>query len=230
MTIINPNIVKPPFVSFERVGVYDREKSEETGYYCTKDVDYIYVTPAGTKDRYPFIAERFIADKKALSAKGDPYWSKYWEPIKKSYEAWKNGQDVPVDGTPIKAWPLLSPARQKVWEHANFRTVEEMAEANEEGLANVGMGARAEKEKARSWLKTRADTSKVASDNAGLKEKLEAAEERLQANEDLIRQLKSQLDRLSNARIAADPVEEGEEISAAEILDKPKRGRPRKAA
>ena len=125
---------------------------------------------------------------------------------------------------------MLSPARQKVWEHANYRTVEEMAEANEEGLANVGMGARAEKEKARSWLKTRADTSKVASDNAGLKEKLEAAEERLQANEDLIRQLKSQLDRLSNARIAADPVEEGEEISAAEILDKPKRGRPRKAA
>ena len=42
---------RPPYVTFEAVAVEDRAASIEAGYYKTRDVDFAFITPQGSKDR-----------------------------------------------------------------------------------------------------------------------------------------------------------------------------------
>jgi hypothetical protein len=50
-----------------------------------------------------------------------------WNAIKPSYDAWKAGQEVPLDGTPLAAWPGLSPEQAELFKMKGVRTVEQIA-------------------------------------------------------------------------------------------------------
>lgn len=58
---------------------------------------------------------------------GDLEDNPVWVAIKGQYEAWKRGQETPVDGTPLAAWSALTPEQATVFRTAGFASVEDIA-------------------------------------------------------------------------------------------------------
>lgn len=54
-----------------------------------------------------------------------------WKIVKAAYDAWKTGNEVPVDGTPLGAWPALSQEQAQALKTMGIRTVEEVRDASE---------------------------------------------------------------------------------------------------
>lgn len=175
---------RPPYVSFEAKALEDRAASIEAGYYKTKDVDYALITPQGSKDRIEREVGDWLANLSQQAQEGR-FPNEWLQHFRSSYAAWKEGRELPLNGTPILTWPSLSPSQVKQVLEAKLRTVEDLAGANEEAISRLGMGGRALKEKAVSWLSVAASGGKVTEELAALRVKAEAAEARnkqLEAN------------------------------------------------
>ena len=177
---------RPPYVSFEMKPVEDRQASIDSGYYQTKDVDYALITPQGSKDRVERIAsEWFVNLRQMVQEQRFPgEWLRHFEAL---YDAWKKGLELPTSGTPILTWPVLSPSQAKSCLDAHVRTVEDLAAANEETIMRIGMGGRALKDKAVSWLTAASSTGKVTEELSATRAALADAKSR---NESLEKQLK----------------------------------------
>lgn len=50
-----------------------------------------------------------------------------WEQIEKAYKAWKDGHEIPVDGTPLAAWSGLNAAQADVFRAIGYKSVEQIA-------------------------------------------------------------------------------------------------------
>lgn len=197
---------RPPYVQFEMRAQEDRQATIETGRYVAKNVAFALVTPAGTKDMIERIADEWLADIEMKAFRPDPMYNPQWaQYFRSQYEQWKKGEEIPENGTPIKGWAAISPAEQQMILQANIRTVEDLAEVTEQGMQNIGMGARNLKEKAVAWLKSAEDHGKIAQEVAAMKAE----------NEDLKQLLKSALDKIGD-------------LESALKDDKPRRGRPPK--
>ncbi len=142
---------KPPFVMFETKVEEDRAASMEKGIFVGKDVDYAIITPACSKDRIVRQADEWLANlQDQVSQERFPAdWLRYY---KSMHKAWKEGQELPLEGTPIKTWAAVSPAMRESLLELRVRTVEELAIANEETMNRIGMGSRALKQQAVDWL------------------------------------------------------------------------------
>lgn len=159
---------RPPYVTFEYRAVEDRTASLEAGKYVAKDVAYALITPQGSRDRTERIAEEWLAHitTEVRDGRFPDTWLQHYT---KAYEAWKAGQELPVTGTPIATWPALSPANVKMLLELNIRTVEELATTNEEGIAHIGIGARALKQRAIDFLSQNGDAGKAAAEMEALR-------------------------------------------------------------
>ena len=177
---------RPPHVVYERRAEEDRTASIEQGRYVSRDVDYAIVTPAGSKDR----VERVVADWFLMLA-GEvkaERWPQTWlDQLRAGYDAWARGQTPPESGTPLSTWPALSPAQVKNWAQIGIRTIEELAEANEETLSAYGMGSRDMKSRAGLFLEN------AKSDSGPLVAKLRAAEELIASMEVRMKSMEAQL-------------------------------------
>jgi hypothetical protein len=149
-------------VQFEKRAVEDRQASIAAGHYVAKDVDYVMVTPAGGNLVVEDIADNWLKKKRASN---DPFADNY----ERAYAAWCSGQEIPVDGIPLKNCPMFSPADVANCLRVNVRTVEELATLPEQGLQNIGMGARALKQKAQAYLESAASVGKGAAELASLR-------------------------------------------------------------
>lgn len=141
-----------PYVRFERRPVEDKAASLEAGQYIAKDVDYALITPPYSKDVMVYKASNWFDQLKVDVSNGrlPPEWLDKW---KKGYAAWQEGQELPVDGTPIKGWGVISPAQQETLIKMHVLTVEDLAAITDEGIHRVGMGGLDLKNKAKAWLK-----------------------------------------------------------------------------
>lgn len=105
---------RPPYVTFERRPVEDRMASAASGCYRTKDVDFVIVTRPGSRDTVEKEAEvwlREIAERAKPQRGQPPQIPPEWPAaFRSAYERWKNNEEEPVNGTPIKGWPVLSPS------------------------------------------------------------------------------------------------------------------------
>lgn len=182
---------RPSYVEFERHTVEDRAASLREKRYMTKDVDFAIITPIGSKDRIPRqVDEWFVSlDQQQREGRIPSDWVSHY---KKAYANWKENQEVPVMGTPIKGWALLSPAQQANILGANIRTVEDLAQANEEARRRIGMGATDLVEKAISWLKAAKGIGAVAGELNELKVKIKNLERELEAKEGQIAELRAE--------------------------------------
>ena len=182
---------KPNYVVFDRRAVEDRAASMEAGHYMAKDVDFVLVTPAGTRDRLEKeVTDWFLSLEEGVKQERIP--ASWLQAYRSAYKQWKETQEVPEFGTSILQCSLFSPAQIKMIQAANIRTIEELAAATEEGLSRIGMGGRALKSKAQAWLDS-ADTGKTTAeldsmrirnealeaDNADLRKRMEAMESTL---------------------------------------------------
>ena len=176
---------RPPGAHFYIESVEDKKASLEAGRAIMKDVDYVTVTAAYSKDTIIYKAEVWLEMNKQKVANGQMprEWAEHFE---RQYKAWKAGQELPVNGTPIKGWGVISPAMQKNIINVNILTVEDLAAANDEGLKRIGMGAQDLKNKANAWLAQLNDKgpltikmSAVEKENEVLKASIEALQNRI---------------------------------------------------
>lgn len=221
---------RPAYVRFERRPMEDKAASIREGRYVAKDVDFALVTPPYSKDCVEYKVEQWLInmDRNVRDGRIPEKWADQW---KASYNSWKNGQEMPLSGTPIKGWGVLSPAQQQTLIAMNCLTVEDLAGINDEGLRRIGMGAIELRDKAKNWLASMKDHGAVTVQLAAME----------QENRNLaatVEALKAQVEALKNM-IPRQPeivqVEREPDISAAELLEddavveEPKRrGRPPK--
>ncbi len=161
-------VAKPPYVTFETRAVEDRTAAIENGHYTTRDEVYAIVTPQGSKDKIEKVAETWLNDIETASRE-ERFPAEWVRAYRGAFQDYLAGRETPLEGTPVLGWQLASPSQQNNVIAANIRTVEDLAVANESSLNAIGMGARALKEKAISWLASAGDTGKVAAQNEALR-------------------------------------------------------------
>lgn len=196
---------RPAWVQFEQRAVQDYEKTREIGHVVMKNVDYVLVTPPYSKDCFEFVAEKWFINQKNYVRNGriPQKWLDHWEA---AYDAWKRGLEPPINGVDIRNWPLVSPAQVQNLVRSGCRSVEDLANANDEALRRIGMGGIELRQKAIAFLKAAENHGPLVTEN----EKLRA----------VIRQLESEIAALQKDSTV--PHETTEEDSADEIFDDPK--------
>lgn len=196
------------------------------GHSQYKNVYFAAVTPAGGngKDQLDVNAEDWLKglQEKARNRGGidsDLYMS--WHAhFSHMFDLYKQGQEMAVDGTPLRACLAFGPAQIAAAENVKIFSLEALAQASETEIAAIGMGGRDMKTKAEKMLQNLAD-SRVAEENAAL---------RLQLSDQgtMITELRKQIENLtfmveSQRRGSAEPPHEME-------LSRRGPGRPPKAA
>lgn len=190
---------RPPYVTFMQVAVEDRDASIEAGHYVAKDVDFARIMPPGGE-----IVEREVAgwfenmEQKVREGRFNEDWL---HAFRKKYSMWKEGLEIPLEGTPIKSWPGLSPAQYKTLEAIRVFTVEDLANANEQTLRAFGMGAHGIQERARAYLRSSADVGKVAEENSALSARLKDLEEQVKTLILTNKSLSQELDTLKPKKV-----------------------------
>lgn len=185
---------RPAYVRFEKRPVEDRTATIANGHYTTRDVEMALITPPYSRDCVEKEVKDWFADldQQVQNQRIPPRWR---DGYRAQYEAWKKGEEIPVDGVPIKGWAMLSPSQQANLLIIGVRTVEDLAQMNDEGMKRYGMGALDLKTKAAAWLKTaKSGVAKVTQENAALKTKVAGLEETVQAQADAIKELTRRLD------------------------------------
>jgi hypothetical protein len=185
---------RPPFIRFTTDTVEDRNASLQAGRYIAKDVDIVNITPAGSKDVVVRDAKEWLTDIKDRARKNPPEYNPAWaQHFEASYATWKEGNEIPTYGTPIRTWPVVSPAQVTNLVGLKVMTVEDLAVANEETLRHLGMGARDLKAKAIAWLASAKDTGVSVQRVADLETKVEALLSQSEQKDDLIAELTAKL-------------------------------------
>lgn len=222
---------RPSYVQFETRTVEDKAASVREGRYVAMDFDIVLVTPAYSKDCVEYKVPQWLAniERNLRDGRIPEKWADHW---KEAYKRWKSGQEVPLNGTPIKGWGVISPAQQATLIAMNCRTVEDLAEANDDGLRRMGMGAVDLRNKAKTWLAS-------MSNHGGVTIKMSALEQENEVLKTSLESLQKQVETLK-AMVNAEPQQveyrpEPMGITASDLLeDEPvqvsRRGRPPKVA
>jgi hypothetical protein len=186
-----------PFIKFERLAIEDRAQTAATGVYMVRDAEFIIIIPHGSegktelREEYGFWLDKMKRQigpvRAAGSDAGTPFimdsrFPKDWlDEIEKGYAAWKKGEELPVEGTPLKQWAVLPPAMLQNCIAQNIFTIEQLAGASDEAINPVGMGARLFRNQAQDWLKLNKESERnkmvtqlaqLSSDNAKLTEQV----------------------------------------------------------
>lgn len=181
---------RPPYVEFKRVPEEDREASIKAGHIVFKDVPYVELTPAGSKDKLIKRADDWLAQIRAQAAEGR--MPKEWvRDYAGAFEEWEKGNEIPVNGTSIRNWPVASPAEIENCIRLNLRAVEDLAVANEEAIMRLGMGGRALKQRAIDWLQSASSAGKVTQEMTSLRAENDALKTRNSALEQRLAKLEA---------------------------------------
>jgi hypothetical protein len=178
-----------PLIKFDKVAVEDRNATIEAGRRITKDVDMVFIKQIGEKDETMRNAQEWINQlyDKAMGSNGNrPSIPMEWyEFAKKSYDNWQKGYEAPRTGTPVREWPILTPAQIQNLHSMNTFTVEEISTWTENAVVMYGMGGRELRDKARLWLESgdaKAEQIQALQvENKSLKQKMEELADQVRA-------------------------------------------------
>lgn len=177
-----------------------------TEYKGTKAEDWVLYAPVHSplntstwekvsRMKPPKEIDRDVRGLKAL------HMNAIWAMIGPAYDAWKGGQEIPITGTPLGAWPGINQAMAEVFKRVGIRTVEEVAAITDGQVQGIHLpDVRGMRKQAAAFLDARGDAK---------------AAQRLTDQDDQIAVMQEQLESLT--------------ALLKESEDKPKRGRPRKA-
>lgn len=54
-----------------------------------------------------------------------------WSEIEPAYMAWKEGREIPLNGTPLAAWPGITPEQAEIFRLAGVRSVEQVRDMSD---------------------------------------------------------------------------------------------------
>lgn len=152
-----------------------------TRYEGDKGVDYVVLSPRGeAADRVatPLRVAKIIPPKDASPDNPSHFaMMKRWEVIGPAYDAWKKGQEIPEDGTPLGAWSHITPELAAHLKRMGILTVEHVRDMGEDTAAKLPFpDARKMPKLAADFLKSK-DKSDAIAENEALKERIAAMEE-----------------------------------------------------
>lgn len=179
-------------VGFRLENVMKDTKNPNLG---TRPVEFVDLTSVGNA-KYTVVPMRIIDAQRDTTG--------LWGVIEPAYTAWKKGEEVPKNGTPLTSWQGITRQQIEAVRVHGIYTVEDVAampDATLQKMAGIGMAS--VREAARAWEKAK-DTRAITADLAAKDAEIEA--------------LKQQMADLM-ALVAGDPTEEP-------VKRKP--GRPRK--
>lgn len=78
-----------------------------------------------------------------------------WDKFGPAIEKWKQTQTLPVEGTPIEAWPAITKGQIKACRNIGLRSVEDIANATDAIREKLGMGTVDLINKAKAYLANR---------------------------------------------------------------------------
>ena len=144
---------------------------------------------------------------------------------KKAYGRYKEGQELPVEGTAIKNWPVATQAQIALLTSLNIRTVEDLATLPDDGIRRIGMGGIDLKNKAKAWLAAANDKGKLTEEMAALQKKNGLLESNLQAMQEQIEELKKMTKVQSDLEPTIPQLPSTSKIDISDAFEEPK---PRK--
>lgn len=166
-------VARPPRVEFETRAI---EAGVVEGVMTYRDVDFAIVTPPGTYSVWEGEAAGWIKQQER-----EPYH----DILVRAYEAFKQGKEPPVEGTPIEMCTIFAPSEIKQMKKAGVRAVEDMAAWPDGNLGMFGMGAARLKQRAQSWMAS-------ARDVGGTAAKLDAQAATIETLQEQVKQLLAQ--------------------------------------
>lgn len=183
---------RPAYVRFVKQAFEDRAASLSAGHSVSKDVVMAHITSPGSRDTVVRNAAEWLAYL-ADQVRDERFPDEWYQGYKRAYERFLEGEELPPEGTPIKTWPVLTPAQiQNLIAH-NIYTVEDLASINEEAKAGIGMGAIELQKKAQNWLQAANDVGKVTQKITALEIQVKQLIEQNERQTGMIQELKSQL-------------------------------------
>lgn len=211
---------KAPWVVFETRAEEDRDASIQQGRFVARDVDYAIITPHGSKDRVERVVKEWFdyLEREATQSRFDANWLAAY---KRAYASWKEGREIPTEGTPIINWPLLSPSQARMLQDLHVLTVEVLAGANEELVRRLGMGGRNLVQKAKDYL-AQATPGKAAEETAALRSQVESQEHTIKDLQEKLAAFKAAQDAAKLPGTSAQPGSFDDSvpgIGASDLLD-----------
>lgn len=167
------------FPKFSLRSVQHKAASEQAGRPIFKDVEWLDIIIAGDKNTQVSRKVNDL-DKKRFA---------------QHYQAFKQGLVAPTTGTPLKEWPILTPAQVDELKYLNFLTVESVAEMSDAAMQSIGMGGRELKNKAKAWLASAlkgATSQKLVAENERLSGEVDMLKDQLKAMNTAIEELKKE--------------------------------------
>lgn len=140
------------------------------------------------------------------------------------YEAFKKGnQEMVIDGTDLRNWPMIDRAQAETFAAMQVRTVEQLANLSDSQLMGMGMGAHKLRSKAQDWLAISSNTAEgmraaeknreLEAANADLAARVKDLEARVQGSNRMMQMMQS------NVRGAAIPADTAASLQQASELD-----------
>jgi hypothetical protein len=142
----------------------DSAKTAEAGREIYREVEYVTIIIPGDKLVSPVHRPVQASDKSRFPAQ---------------YAAFKNAQSQntqTITGTPLSAWPVISPAQRKELEYLNITTVDALAAVSDTSAQNL-VGLHGLKEQAKRFI----EASKSAAPLAQMQKELEARDSAIAA-------------------------------------------------
>lgn len=155
----------PYFAFIDREHGVNHEASKEKGYEVPALVTFIQVTPHGHRgDPMEFFADEFIT-RKGQEAKNGSYDHRWVSAFKEGLTAFREGKELPRDGTPLVLWERILKTRREQLA-SKFPTVEDLAATPDSSLGDIGLDGRVLRDMARGDIKAKTDLSPVVKDLA----------------------------------------------------------------
>lgn len=158
-------------VEFYVEAVEDPRATAEQGRPIFKDVEFVKIRAAGSRDVYVAPAHDQSSKKDPVTGRRLTYAQLHFGP----YEAFKRGIEFRDSGTPLSELTTISAAKRKELNAVNVYTVEQLAALEGASLAKLGMGGRGLKSLAEEYIKKATGVgamSKLAQENEDLKARL----------------------------------------------------------
>jgi hypothetical protein len=182
---------RPNSVRFETRAIHSGSKSVQAGHAVYDNVDFVIIRTPGSRDTVEKKAEDWLRDLKKQALDKGRVPMEHLRFYEEAHKQWKQGNEIPVSGTPIKMWPAVTPAEVAMLTHAGIMTIEDLAELTESGLRSLGIGGRAWRDKARGWLVAAVDQGKLSEQFAELKNQIALKDAQLEQMQEKLRELEA---------------------------------------
>jgi hypothetical protein len=103
-----------------------------------KPLDWVKWVPVhspqamGNEDRVDHLNPDNIKNRDgANTSEKVAYMTAIWKDIEPAYNAWKEGREIPLNGTPLAAWPGITPEQAEIFRLSGIRTVEAVRDMTE---------------------------------------------------------------------------------------------------